>query len=55
MGTFDHDRLNEDILERIREMEADDFDPGPKLDRRDLILAITVCAVCIIGMIWGLT
>ncbi|MDR0519576.1 MAG: hypothetical protein LBG82_05950 [Clostridiales Family XIII bacterium] len=55
MAALDQEKLDSDIKERITAMESPEYDSGPRLDRRDLIVVIVIAAVCIGGMVWGLS
>jgi hypothetical protein len=55
MAQFNMEQLNQGIKERIKIMESFDYDTGPKLNKTDLLIAVIVGIVCIVGMIWGLT
>lgn len=47
------EQINEEILRRIEIMDDPEYDPGPAMDRKDLIGILTVGAVCIVGMVLG--
>jgi len=45
--------LEEEIESRIKTMEAEGYDYGPKINKNDVIAMIIVGIVSILGMIWG--
>lgn len=45
--------IQEEIARRSRIIDDPSYDPGPKLDQNDLIGAIVLAVICVIGIALG--
>lgn len=47
------EKMDEEVINRIRIMESPSYEHGPRLKRTDYIGASAVGIICILGLIWG--